>query len=141
MPHVELSLTDLGLVVPQRDPFACWVAAVANAVEPSLVIDQNETVVAMSPSCVTMLGLPAAPIGGSLRDGAVRLIDFSSPGGALTAAEVDKIPPLLSLKSGRLARGLIRVECAGSVYTLDAIATPIGEQGAVVGSLTFFSAV
>jgi hypothetical protein len=143
VPHVELSLTDLGLtpVPPPRDPFACWVAAVSNAVEPSLVIDRNEIVIAMSPSCVTMLGLREAPIGKPLREGAVRLIDFSSQAGTLTEFEVSKIPPLLSLTSGRLARGLIRVECDGSVCTLDAIATPIGEQGAIVGSLTFFSPV
>jgi hypothetical protein len=114
---------------------------VAGAVEPSLVIDTDATVVAMSPSCVAMLGLRAAPIGKPLRNDALRLIDFSAQAGALTENEVQKIPPLLSLTSGRLARGLIRVDCDGSVCTLDAVATPIGEQGAIVGSLTFFSPV
>jgi hypothetical protein len=146
VPHVELSLTDFGhlsaaLRSEPRDPFACWAAAVANAVEPSLVIDSHETIIAMSPSCVAILGLREAPIGQPLRSGALRLIDFSSPADSLDDIEVGKIPPLLSLTSGRLARGLIRVDCDGSVCTLDAVATPIGAQGEVVGSLTFFSPV
>ena len=146
MPHVELALTDLGQLStafrPEpRDPFACWAAAVCNAVEPSLVIDSRETIIAMSPSCVAMLGLREAPIGQPLRSGALRLIDFSSHPDELTDTDVGKIPPLLSLSSGRLARGLIRVDCDGSVCTLDAVATPIGAEGEIVGSLTFFSAV
>jgi hypothetical protein len=160
VPHVELSITDLGQAdlaqtqpaqtepgpaptstPPPREPFGCWASAVADAVEPSLVIDKEAYVVAMSPSCVTMLGLSEAPVGKPLNGGALRLIDFSSQAGVLTEAEIAKIPPLLALTSGRLARGLIRVECDEAVCTLDAIATPIGLQGDVVGSLTFFSTV
>jgi len=165
VPHVELSLPDLIPPVPavaadlppverragpdplQRwadaipEPLRRWVDAVAGAVEPSLVLDSRGLVVAMSPSCVEMLGLDGPPVGELLKDGAVRLIDFSSAPEKLDENEIGKIPPLLSLSSGRLARGLIRVECPAGKCTLDAIATPIGEQTAVVGSLTFFSPV
>jgi hypothetical protein len=143
MPHVELALTYLAPVLPERaaDPLAVWVDAAALATEPCLVIDRHERVVAMSASCMGLLGLRTAPVGRPLRGGALRLIDFSSPGNALIASEVDKIPPLLALSSGRLARGLIRVECARELCTLDAIATPIGETGTAIGSLTFFSPV
>jgi hypothetical protein len=148
VPHVELSLTDLGATAAphppdpaSRDPFARWAAAVVDAVEPSLLIDRNEIVVAMSLACVVMLGLDEAPVGKPLCGDTLNLIDFSSQAGALADVEIGKIPPLLSLKSGRLARGLIRVECDGAICTLDAIATPIGGPGRVAGSLTFFSPV
>jgi len=51
------------------------------------------------------------------------------------------MPPLLALSSGRLARGLVRIRCASGPCTFDAIATPLTEDGKVVGSLTFFSAI
>lgn len=162
VPHVELSLTELIQPAPtdvpslerpagphplQRwadaipEPLRRWVDAVAEAAEPSLVLDSRGLVVAMSPSCVKMLGLSEPPVGEPLKGGPVRLIDFSSTPESLGDNEVGKIPPLLSLSSGRLARGLIRVDCDGTTCTVDAIATPIGEQNAVVGSFTFFSPV
>jgi hypothetical protein len=143
VPHVELSLTEIGPATPRvpSDLIEVWAQAVTRAAEPSLVIDAAARVVAMSPSCLVMLGLTEPPIGQPLNGGALRLIDFSAQGGALTDNEIGKIPPLLSLSSGRLARGLIRIDCDGSICTLDAIATPIGEPAAVVGSLTFFSSV
>ena len=147
MPHVELSLSGLS-VGPERPAGNAlhpsvrrWAEAVASAVEPSLVIDSRALVVAMSPSCVRLLGFKKAPIGKKASGGALRLIDFSATAAPLTEAEVAKVPPLLSLSSGRLARGLIRVECPEGACTLDAVATPIGEQSDVVGSLTFFSPV
>jgi hypothetical protein len=142
VPRVELSITDLGPVIPPPpDPLGHWVRAVAGAVEPCLVIDKRAVIVAMSQPCVAMLSLPGAPVGASLREGPLKLIDFGAGGDTLTENEVGKVPPILAVTSGRLARGLIRVRCDGSVYTLDAIATPIGPSTAVAGSLTFFSAV
>ena len=142
MPRVELSITDLGPVVPPPpDPLGHWVRAVAGAVEPCLVIDKRAVIVAMSHLCVAMLGLTSSPVGASLREGPLKLIDFGPDGDKLTDNEVGKVPPILAVTSGRLARGLIRVRCDGSVYTLDAIATPIGPPDSVAGSLTFFSPV
>jgi hypothetical protein len=142
VPHVELSLTDLVRVpLSPPDPLAHWVEAVARAGEPCLVIDARADVIAMSPACVALLGLARPPLGKQLHPDALHLIDFSSEAGALTVNEVAKIPPLLSLSSARLARGLIRVECGGSVSTLDAVAAPIGATGKVAGSLTFLSPV
>jgi hypothetical protein len=142
VPHVELSLPDLVHVVPHPpDPLSIWTQAVANAGEPCLVIDADAYVVAMSPACVGLLGLPGPPLGKLLYREALHLIDFSSEAGALTDNEVAKIPPLLALSSARLARGLIRVACGDSVSTLDAIAAPIGATGTVAGSLTFLSPV
>ncbi|GIJ51469.1 hypothetical protein Val02_83550 [Virgisporangium aliadipatigenens] len=149
MPHVELSLSGLSVDRERQQPgggsldpsVRRWAEAVATAVEPSLVIDSRALVVAMSPSCVRLLGFKKAPLGKKATGGALRLIDFSTAAAPLTDTEVAKVPPLLSLSSGRLARGLIRVECPDGACTLDAVATPIGEQSDVVGSLTFFSPV
>jgi len=142
VPRVELSITDLGPVIPPpRDPLGHWVRAVAGAVEPCLVIDKRAVIVAMSQSCLAMFGLTGSPVGASLREGPLKLIDFSATGQKLPENEVGKVPPILAVTSERLARGLIRVRCDGVVYTLDAIATPIGPPGAVAGSLTFVSPV
>jgi hypothetical protein len=142
VPRVELSITDLGPVVPPPpDPLGHWVRAVAGAVEPCLVVDKRAVIIAMSDPCVAILGLPGSPVGASLRQGPLRLIDFSAGGDKLSDNEVNKVPPLLAVGSGRLARGLIRVRCDGYVVTLDAVATPIGPPDAVAGSLTFVSPV
>jgi len=142
VPHVELSITDLGPVVPPPpDPLSHWVRAVVGAVEPCLVIDKRAVIIAMSQLCVAMLGLVGSPVGASLREGPLKLIDFGPDGHKLTDNEVGKVPPILAVTSGRLARGLIRIRCDGAVYTLDAVATPIGPPDSVAGSLTFFSPV
>jgi hypothetical protein len=142
VPHVELSITDFGPVTPPpADPLDHWTRAVASAVEPCLIIDKNNVIIAISPSCVAMLGMKTSPVGESLRDGPLRLIDFSAGAGTLSRDEMRTVPPVLAVASGRLARGLIRVEYDGATYTLDAIATPIGPPDIVSGSLTFFSPV
>jgi PAS domain-containing protein len=150
--HVELSLS--GAFVPQaRTPaeaeFAAgidrWGTTVATAAEPCLIIDGASTILAVSPSAAELLGLgrPAETVGQPLLGGVLRLIDFTAGGGELDEPEIERIPPLLAIKSGRLARGLMRVQTdAGDAHlTVDAIATPLTEAGDVVASLTFFSAV
>jgi len=150
--HVELSLS--GAFVPQaRTPAEAefvagverWTSTVATAAEPCLVIDVAGTILAVSPSGSELLGLgkPADAVHQPLLGGVLRLIDFTAGGGELDEPEVEKIPPLLAIRSERLARGLMRVRAEGPEphLTVDAIATPLlsGEQ--VVASLTFFSAV
>jgi PAS domain-containing protein len=151
--HVELSLS--GAFVPQaRTPAEAdfvpnierWTTTVAAAAEPCLIIDADTTILAVSPSCGELLGLgkPADVVGHPLLDGVVlRLIDFTASGGELTRPEVEKIPPVLAIRSGRLARGLMRVQAdpADAALTIDAIASPLVEAEQVVASLTFFSAV
>jgi hypothetical protein len=113
---------------------------VADAAEPSLIIDAKAVVVALSPACHEMLGLECTAIGQKLLD-VLRLLDFSAAGVALDQGEVSKIPPLLALASGCLARGLLRVECRDGACTLDAIATPLVDSSGPLGSLTFFSPI
>jgi hypothetical protein len=114
---------------------------VAYGVEPSIVIDAKGLVVAVSPECQKMFGLDRPTIGQYLLE-VLRLLDFSSPGGALSQGEARKIPPLLALDSGRLARGLLRFQCGEGSCTVDAIATPLRDTDSeLAGSLTFFCPV
>lgn len=142
MPHVELSLSE---PATRRRPVARsslgrWAKAVADAAESSLVIDAGAVVVALSPSCQEMLDCDGPAVGRPLLE-VLRLLDFSNPGGALGPGEARKIPPLLALDSGQLARGLIRVQCVDGPHTVDTIATPLYDGHGKVGSLTFFCPV
>ena len=152
MAHVELSLT--GAIVPQaRTPaddselvanVDRWAATVATATEPCLVIDKQFAIQAVSPAAAELLELGKPEEVAGRRLGAVLVpIDFTAEPGEMEEPEVEKIAPLLAIRSGRLARGLIRVkgEAEGTHITVDAIATPLLEGEIVVGSLTFFCAV
>jgi hypothetical protein len=148
--HVELSLSEVfvpaaGTPTEQEfDNFGQWAGTVSRAAEPCLLIDADTTVVAISSSGCELLGLgtPEDVIGRPLLEG-LRLVDFSAVPNELTEQETDKIPPLLALHSGRLARGLLRVQGPGADAgtTVDAISTPVLAEGDVAGSLTFFSRV
>jgi hypothetical protein len=121
-----------------------WTATVAAASEPCLIIDTSTAILAVSVSAAELLGLgkPPEAIGQPL--GAVlRLLDFTAGAGALEESDAEKIPPLLAVRSERLARGLLRVVPGPgeTPLTVDAIATPLLEGERVAGSLTFFSAV
>ena len=152
MAHVELSLS--GALVPQaRTPAEAefvagidrWISTVTTAVEPCLVIDVTTRILAVSPSCSELLGLgkPIDAVGQPLLGGVLRLIDFTAGGGELDEPEVEKIPPLLAIRSEGLARGLMRVltDREETHLTVDAIATPLVEADQVVASMTFFSPV
>ena len=153
MAHVELSISES--LVPQAresietmrvDNFQLWISAAAVALEPCLVIDQDLMIAAASPACCELLGLgdPGTVAGRPLLAG-LRLVDFTAQRGKLEENEIDKIPPLLALTSGRLARGLLRLACAADNGpddgTVDAIATPVWSGKRVTGSLTFFAPI
>jgi hypothetical protein len=122
-----------------------WAAVVTIATEPSLVLDASGLIVAASASCAKLIGLgdAADARGRRLRDAGLHLIDFTASPDELDSAEADKIPPLLAISSGGLARGLMRVACPDTkiTSTMDAIATPLWEESTVVGSLTFFARI
>ncbi|MFC4149322.1 PAS domain-containing protein [Micromonospora mangrovi] len=152
MAHVELSLSEVFVPAartPTEDEFdnlGQWSHTVTHAAEPCLLIDADTTVVAISSSGCELLclGHPEDVIGRPLLDGGLRLVDFTAYSSELTEQESDKIPPLLALHSGRLARGLLRVrepDTDAPGTTVDAISTPVLADGDVAGSLTFFSKV
>ena len=151
MTHVELSLTESNLPahmvssVAIDDPLSRWAVAVSQATEPCVLLSSDGVVVAASPACYPFFVIdPADSVGKRLVDGVIRPIDFTATPGDLPEWEVEKIPPLLAITSGALARGLLRVpagldqQCTGVNCTLDAIATPIRHGEAIAGSLTFF---
>ncbi len=151
MAHVELSLSEVfpsaagSSAGQESDNFGQWSGTVSRAAEPCLLIDGDTTVVAISASGCELLclGAPEDVVGQPLLEGGLRLVDFTAQPSELTEQESDKIPPLLALHSGRLARGLLRVQGPGddAGTTVDAIATPVLTEGEVAGSLTFFSRV
>jgi PAS domain-containing protein len=121
-----------------------WASTVLAATEPCLIINTEGQIAAVSAACSELLGLekPAEAIGEKLVD-AIALIDFTANAGALEEPEAGNIPPLLAVRSERLARGLMRVvpEPGRPPLTVDAIATPLLDGEKVLGSLTFFSPV
>ncbi|MGW0435300.1 hypothetical protein ACWDV4_22515 [Micromonospora sp. NPDC003197] len=154
MAHVELSLSEAPLPhtntrtgTDPDDSFTRWSVTVSEAAEPCLLIDFQMIIAAVSDSCCQLLGLgrPVDVVGRPLLGEGLRLLDFTAARAELTDQEIDKIPPLLALASGRLARGLLRVRpntSAGDAdATVDAISTPILEEGLVAGSLTFFAKI
>ncbi|WP_434742165.1 hypothetical protein [Micromonospora sp. SH-82] len=148
MAHVELSLSEAfapSVAAPAEQESGSvgnWAVTVSRAAEPCLLIDAETKVVAVSPSGrrLLCLGRPEDVIGLPLLDGGLRLLDFTAYRGELTEQDTDKIPPLLALHSGRLARGLLRIQAAVGApdATVDAISTPVLDDGDVAGSLTFF---
>ena len=151
MAHVELAIS--GAIVPHaRTPVEDevstsldrWMSTVVAAAEPCLLIDAEGCIRAISVSCSDLFGLgePAEALGELLAD-ALQLIDFTAGASALEDSDAEKIPPLLALSSGRLARGLLRVvpRPGESPLTVDAIATPLLDGDRVAGTLTFFSPV
>ena len=150
--QVELSLSEaVGPRIPEpraavtHSGLERWAAAASGATEACLVLDGDGVIVAASSDCCAMLGLgdPVTAPGRQLRDAVFRLIDFGPARGELDEAEADKIPPLLAAKHGRLARGLMRLECpeTKAACTMDAIASPLWEGSTLVGSITFLSRV
>ena len=151
MAHVELSLS--GAFVPQaRTPAESefvpsvdpWTSTVAAAAEPCLVIDTSTTILAVSVSCCELFGLgkPAEAIGQPLGS-ALHMIDFTADGRELDESDAVKIPPLLAIRSERLARGLLRVVPSPGQppVTVDAISAPLLSGDRLAGSLTFFAPI
>jgi hypothetical protein len=147
--HVELSLSEPNLTGPRpgRDhlgdgTLGRWAGAVAVASESCLLLDFEGAIVAVSTSCLRLFRAGPAISSGYRFIDVVRLLDFTAAPCALPEWELDKIPPLLALSSGGLARGLLRVpNLDGSTCTLDAVASPLRDRDTVVGSLTFFATV
>ncbi len=153
MAHVELSISEAfvsearATLQPERlGSLELWAPTVAAAGEPCMLIDAEMAIVAISESACQLLGLgsPVDATGESLLEGVLRLVDFTQARTELPDTEIEKIPPMLAISSGRLARGLLRVQSGvveGEAATVDAIATPLHDGGAVSGSLTFFCEV
>lgn len=151
MTHVELSLTDAAAVLrphPVAGPWPGldrWASVAADALEPCLVLDARAAVVAVSPPAAALTGIsdPVAAVGRGLREVIAPLLDFGSTPAPLPEHEAERIPPLLAVSSGMMARGLLRiaVRSGGRPVTVDAVSTPLTDGAGVIGSLTFLARI
>lgn len=152
MPHVELSLS--GEREPGRHPGTpgtssmwWWANAVAGAAEPCVVLDADGVIVAHSETFRALLG--AAPeavgnepgqdeqwVGRGLLE-VITLVDLTATATPLAGWETERVPPLLVLATGNLARGVMRVRVGSATRTVDAVSTPLWDEGILAGSLTF----
>lgn len=148
--HLELSMASDGgyeslpaLRVVRRNPLDGWLDAAHHSEDGCLVLDPDGVVAGISDVCLEMLGIGAAGdiLGRGLLDDLVEFVDFSAAEVRPAPGELSKMPPLLALHSGGLARGLIRVRTPGGVSTLDAVAAAVHADGALAGSVTFLSEV
>jgi len=145
--HVDLSLSDLYEADPPRGrlegSLELWSLAAGSAQEhvywstrPASWSPRRPAVARSSAS------RPTTRRAARWSTGCSGLLDFNTISGELPGWEVDKIPPLLAITTGGLARGLLRVPgIGGGISTVDAISVPLRDGLDVVGSLTFFSLV
>ena len=115
-----------------------WSRRITEAQETAVLLNDRGRVLAMSTGAALALGLDAAQaIGRPLRELLV-LVDFSATGVPVEDPEV-QLPPLKALRSGSMARGLVRLRLPGDVLvTYDCVGVPLA-GGA--GALAFFAAV
>lgn len=150
MAHIELSLAPADAapdallpalqVVSAVNHVDSWLEAVSEAEEPCLLLDAGGIMIGASRPCVAVLGAESADdlLGRGLLEDVIDLVDFTAAQERLQEAQLERLPPLLALTSGALARGLLRIRAGETVRTLDAVSTPLRAHGQLVGSLTFF---
>lgn len=123
-------------------PLARWIAAVAAAHDPCLVLDREGQVLSMSAAAAELFGCSdIGVIGRGLLD-VVDVVDFDSGGSNPDYAA--RIAPLAVLVSGSgLMRSLMRVRRRDAVrVTLDVASAPIHDGARwTVGSITFLAPV
>jgi PAS domain S-box-containing protein len=123
-------------------PLARWIATVAAAHDPCLVLDREGQVLSLSTSAAELLGCSDAGVIGRRLLEVIDLVDFETGHSAPDYAA--RIAPLavLSVGSG-LMRSLLRVrQHDASPLTVDASSAPIHDvRGETVGSFTFLAPV
>lgn len=139
--HV-VDLGDRGRAPTAATPLARWVATVAAAHDPCLVLDREGQVLSVSPSAAELLGCGDGGVIGRRLLEMIDLVDFETGGSSPDYAS--RIAPLAVLSPGSgLMRSLLRVrQHNGSPLTVDASAAPIHDvRGETVGSFTFLAPV
>jgi len=143
-PERALHVVDLGdheRAPVASTPLARWIATVAAAHDPCLVLDPEAQVLSMSVSAAELLGCTEGVIGRRLLD-VVDVIDFDT--GRPSPDYAHRIAPIGVLNTGTgLMRSLMRIRQSDGVsVTVDAAAAPIHDAtGTTVGSFTFFAPV
>jgi len=131
-------------VADGASPLATWAAAVRGASEACVLLDDQATVAAASPAFAELVGVPVAALTGArLFDSVLRVLDWGAEA-PVRAEEAARVPPLLALSAGALARSLLRVRRRdGTCLTLDAVSSPLHgrPEDGIVGSVTFLHLV
>lgn len=123
-------------------PLARWIATVAAAHDPCLVLDGDGRVLSLSTSAAELLGCSDAGVIGRQLLEVIDPLDFET--GRSSPDYAARIAPLAVLTSGAgLMRSLLRVrQHDGTPLTIDASAAPIHDvRGDTVGSFTFLAPV
>lgn len=131
---------------PRAGALSAWCATARSAPEPCLVLDAHGRVVACSRLAGRLLGIAdATTVTGRRLVDVVQPIDFTVTGHRLADWELARVPPLLALATGSLARGLLRFRIGAVIRTVDAVSVPLADEaggaGGPVGSLTFLSQI
>lgn len=127
------------------DGLVRWRAVVSAAVEPCLLLDGDAVITGISPSAAALLGGGAVAdfLGCALLSCGLRFVDFTGSAVRLSPAELERLPPLTSCRTGNLARALVRLRPVGSLSelrTLDVVSSPVGTASST-GSLSFLHPV
>lgn len=111
---------------------ARWAGTVRASNECCLLLDAEGRVVALSPWAATLLDLHPGTATGALLSDLLSFVDFSLAALSTPETAVDT-PPLRALRTGGLARGLVRRRRAnGELTTYDVIAVALdGRAGAL----------
>jgi PAS domain-containing protein len=123
-------------------PLARWIATVAAAHDPCLVLDAQGQVLSLSSSAAELLGCSDVGVIGRRLLDVIDLVDFET--GSSSPDYATRIAPLAVLvPTSGLMRSLLRVrQHQGAPLTVDASAAPIHDvRGETVGSFTFLAPV
>ena len=115
---------------------ASWAIQVRDAVEPSLVVDADGRVAAVSAGAGVLLGIDVSTCVGARLLDLVVLVDFTETGVPLLDPEMSA-PPLRALRSGRMSRGLMRLRLPrGGMPTYDVVGVPLAHGAGALAFLT-----
>lgn len=139
-------VVDLGERVRQpaaaTSTLARWIATVAAAHDPCIVLDAEGKVASISAAAAELLGCGDTAVVGRVLLEVLELVDFDT--GGVRPDYAPRIAPVAVLSNGSgLVRSLIRLRRAdGGRLTIDASAAPIHDaRGETVGSFTFLAPV
>lgn len=131
---------DESRALPPASPLARWGGAVAGAEDGCVVLDRGGWIVSISLRAAALLGADRRQLLGKHLLEVVPFVDFDS--GGSDPAYAPRVPPLLALSAGTLARGIVRVQTQTGRRTLDIVAAPLlGTDGLIAGSLSFLSPI
>ena len=114
-----------------------WLTCVRQTAEACLLLDGTGRVAAVSDAAAVLLDGPGDAVGRPLAD-VVTALDFTAAGTPDPVPE-QALVPLRALRTGALARGLLRLRRPdGGVATYDVVAVPLADLG---GALAFLQPV